>query len=104
MAMDRFGARRPLVHQIRITRRSALAAAAVTTPTFTFTEATKPRAKWGEQPRLLVQVGPPHLQQETRPSFRPALFSSSRDCSVASLPSRHESENPTTHERMTLAH
>jgi len=48
-----------------------------------FTEVTKRRGKRDEQPRLLVQLARPHLQQETRPSFRPALLSSSRDCRVA---------------------
>jgi hypothetical protein len=44
---------------------------------------TKRRGKRDEQPRLLVQLARPHLQQVTRPSFRPALLSSSRDCRVA---------------------
>lgn len=41
MPTDRSGARRPLVHQIRITRRSRAAAARATTPTSTFTETAK---------------------------------------------------------------
>ena len=54
-------------------------------PAFSIGDSTSYNANlyFDEQPLLLVQLARPHLQQETRPSFRPALLSSSRDCRVA---------------------